>query len=174
MKFKIEYANIQPFKIELLEIEVSAMEPNVTAFNIIQNANRFMSAYHAALQPLCDTSGLPQAAMDILLFLANNPGHDTARDICQYRGFKPGIVSLYVERLAQDGLIERQPVAGDRRKTRLVCTSKAEPLIAQGCVQQQKFALRLREGLTEADLEHFAQCMAILSHNIDAIKKEGI
>ena len=71
-------------------------------------------------------------------------------------------------------LIERQPVAGDRRKTRLVCTSKAEPLIAQGRVQQQKFALRLREGLTEADLEHFAQCMAILSHNIDAIKKEGI
>lgn len=53
--------------------------------------------------------------MDILLFLANNPEHNTAKDICRMRGHKSGIVSVHVERLVNDGLLERQEMPGDRR-----------------------------------------------------------
>lgn len=72
------------------------------------------------LQPLCREAELPALALDILLFIANNPDKSTARDVCQFRGMKPGIVSFHVDRLAAAGLLERRPVPGDRRKTQLV------------------------------------------------------
>ena len=48
-------------------------------------ANKTALAYSTVCKPLCQELGLPQTAFDILLFLANNPGLDTARDVCTYR-----------------------------------------------------------------------------------------
>lgn len=59
------------------------------------------------MQPLCRREGLAPNGVDILLFLANNPGLDTARDVCTYRGLKPGIVSFHVEKLVQEGYLLR-------------------------------------------------------------------
>ena len=63
-------------------------EPLLTASAMFANAARFSDAYHAALSPLCAETGLPPAAADILLFLANNPGCETAGEICRMRGKK--------------------------------------------------------------------------------------
>ena len=67
-------------------------EPLLPASAMFANAARFADAYHAALSPLCAETGLPPAAADILLFLANNPGCETAGAICRMRGLKPAIV----------------------------------------------------------------------------------
>ena len=64
---------------------------------IFSHANKMTQAYHIMLTPLCKETGLPPLAMDILLFLANNPEHNTAKDICRMRGHKSGIVSVHVE-----------------------------------------------------------------------------
>ena len=64
---------------------------------MLRNANKFAEAYYRALQPLCLETDLPPLAVDILLFLANNPAYNTAKDICQCRGVKPGIVSVHVD-----------------------------------------------------------------------------
>ena len=45
-------------------------------------SKRFEEAYTAAMRPLTEELDMAQPAVDILLFLANNPGMDTARDIC--------------------------------------------------------------------------------------------
>ena len=42
-------------------------------------------AYNAVCKPLCQELGLSQTALDILLFLANNPDYKTARDIVEVR-----------------------------------------------------------------------------------------
>ena len=76
---------------------------------LFSHANKMTKAYHIMLTPLCKETGLPPLAMDILLFLANNPEHNTAKDICRMRGHKSGIVSVHVERLVNDGLLERIP-----------------------------------------------------------------
>ena len=39
-------------------------------------------------------------------------------------------MSVNVDRLVQEGYLERRAVAGDRRKTQLLCTEKAQPVIA--------------------------------------------
>ena len=54
-------------------------EQNFTASQMFRNANRFIEAYHAALQPVCRDTGLPPMAVDILMFFANNPESGTAK-----------------------------------------------------------------------------------------------
>ena len=71
------------------------------AYQVSIAARQLLEGYAAAMQPLCRREGLAPNGVDILLFLANNPGLDTARDICTYRGLKPGIVSFHVEKLPQ-------------------------------------------------------------------------
>ena len=147
-------------------------ELSLTAPAMFANAARFMDAYHTVLAPLCEQTQLPPAAVDILLFLANNPGHNTAAAVCRMRGLKPGIVSFHVDRLVTEGYLLRQGVPGDRRKTMLLCTEKAAPIIAQGRVLQHSFAEQLASGLSEEDLAHFRRCIAVFDRNIERIRTE--
>ena len=52
-----------------------------TASEMFVNTARFLDAYHAVMQPLCTEAKLPPAALDIILYLANNPSYNTAKDI---------------------------------------------------------------------------------------------
>ena len=150
------------------------MEQNFTASQMFRNANRFIEAYHAALLPVCRDTGLPPMAVDILMFFANNPESGTAKDVCQCRGFKSGIVSVHVDRLVNEGLLSRQDVPGDRRKTRLVCTDAADAIIERGRALQKAFAQKLVAGLSEADIAVFHNCLTVLSENMDDIRKNGL
>lgn len=150
------------------------LETGVTPIRLFSNASRFIEAYHMVLQPLCRESGLPPLAVDILMFTANNPEYATARNICRYRGMKPGIVSVYVERLVGEGLLERRQVPGDRRQTLLACTEKAAPLIEAGRALQRRFSERLTAGLSAADKEALHKAMTRLDENIDEIRKNGL
>ena len=147
---------------------------NFTASRIFNAANRFIEAYHAVLQPICKDTGLPPMAVDILMFLANNPDSNTAGDICRCRGLKTGIVSVHVDRLVNEGLLMRQAVPGDRRKTQLVCTEKADSIIETGRELQKSFAQKLLAGMSDADIEVFHNCLTNLSNNIEEIRTSGV
>ena len=127
-------------------------EPLLTASAMFANAARFSDAYHAALSPLCAETGLPPAAADILLFLANNPGCETAGAICRMRGLKPAIVSFDIDPLVGEGVL---------------------PVIEQGRRLQKSFADRLTEGLRAEDLAHFRRCVAAFERNIERIRTEN-
>ena len=53
----------------------------LTASQVYTYTRRILDAYAAVMQPLSAELDMAQNAVDILLFLANNPGLDTARDI---------------------------------------------------------------------------------------------
>lgn len=137
-----------------------------TASQIYAALRRFQDAYTAALRPLCERAGMAQGAVDILLFLANNPGLDTARDICLYRNLKPSLVSLHVENLVREGYLERRPVPGDRRKCGLRCTERALPIIRDGQAVQQAFMRAMTAGVSEADLDVCLSCMRTMDANL--------
>lgn len=137
-----------------------------TASQLYAALRRFQDAYAAALRPLCERTGMAQGAVDILLFLANNPGMDTARDICTYRHLKPSIVSFHVDNLVQQGYLERQDIPEDRRKCRLVCTDKAAPVIRRGRAVQETFSRQLTEGLTPEELEICFRCFTVFGENM--------
>lgn len=140
---------------------------------IFSHANKMTQAYHVMLAPLCKETELPPLALDILLFLANNPEYSTAKDICRMRGHKSGIVSVHVERLVHDGLLERQEMPGDRRQTKLVCTERAQDLIERGREIQWQFGRRLLAGISEEDQAVMRRCFDMIDANLDELCRTG-
>ena len=104
----------------------------------------------------------------------NNPEYNTAKDICKYRGFKPGIVSFHVDNLVKYGYLVREDVEGDRRKYRLICTEKTKNVIEKGKKLQEKFAFAITKGLSDEDIKQFQSCLNIFEKNIEQIKKNGL
>lgn len=129
-------------------------------------------AYSAVCKPLCRELELPQTAFDILMFLGNNPSYKTAGEIVELRHIKANLVSVNVDRLVRDGYLTRHPVAGDRRKTELLCTEKAQAVIARGRQVQDAFSRRLLDGMSEAQREAFADALNQMETNLDRILEE--
>lgn len=148
-------------------------EPLLTASAMFANAARFADAYHAAISPLCAKTGLPPAAADILLFLANNPGYDTARDICIYRHMKPGIVSFHIDRLVGEGYLARRSDEKDRRVMHLTVTVAAAPVVARGRELQAALGARLTAGLGDEDRALLWRCIAAIAENAKSICREA-
>lgn len=124
-------------------------------------------AYHTKCKPLCQELKLPQTAFDILMFLANNPGYKTARDIVEVRKIKANLVSVNVDKLVQEGYLERKAVEGDRRKTNLICTDQAQPVIERGRALQASFFEQLFEGAREEAKEAFSEMVEQINRKLD-------
>lgn len=135
-------------------------------------ARKMSAAYTAVCKPLCQSLHLPQTAFYILMFLGNNPEYSTARDIVEVRQIKANLVSVNVDRLVKDGYLSRKEVAGDRRKTQLLCTKKAAPVIKKGQALQQDFADRLIADLDDATKDAFFKGMAQMETTLDMILEE--
>ena len=75
--------------------------------------------------------------------------------------------------LVQEGYLERYAVVGDRRKTKLLCTGKADPIIRKGRVVQNAFFKRLLDHVEPADQEVFFRTMELIGKNLDEIIKEN-
>lgn len=71
----------------------------------LEFARKTALAYNVICKPLCRELGVTQTAFDILMFLANNPDHKTARDIVEIRHIKANLVSVNVDRLVQEGCL---------------------------------------------------------------------
>ena len=130
-------------------------------------------AYSAFCKPLCAEVGLPQTALDILLFFANNPCYKTARDVVEVRHIKANLVSVNVNRLVDEGYLVRLPVQGDRRKTELACTEKAQTVIARGRQKQTEFLAAMFENMDEKTREAFFAALGRIENNLDKMMKEN-
>ena len=141
----------------------------LTASQVYTHSRLLLDAYAGIMRPLSAELNMAQTAVDILMFLANNPGYDTAKDICTMRHLKPGIVSFYVENLVQEGYLERQNVPGDRRKCRLVCTEKAASIIEKGRALQAKFMRQMTKGLEKEQIDTLVTCLETFEKNLSGI-----
>ncbi len=65
--------------------------------------HNMLEMYQNLCFPICRQSGLMQNAFDILMFLANNPEYNTAKDISNIRRIKANIVSFSVDKLVKEG-----------------------------------------------------------------------
>ena len=80
--------------------------------------------YCGLFTPMLERHGLTQLEVDILLFLANNPAYDTARDIVEKRHLAKSHVSVGVDALAARGMLDRRKREGNR-KTIHLCRRRA-------------------------------------------------
>lgn len=145
----------------------------LTATEVYTGAKRFKEAYGDYMAPLSRELGMSQTALDILMFLANNPSLSTAAEVCGYLRLKSAIVSFHVEKLVQQGLLQRLPAQRDRRRSPLAPTEAAQPLIEQGRRMQEAFSKALLQGLKEEELQAFERCLAGMEENLKALEREN-
>ena len=138
----------------------------------IEFPRKLSLAYESMCKPLCHELKLPQTAFDILMFLANNPEFKTARDIVEVRKLKANLVSVNVDKLVNEGYLERKSVEGDRRKVNLICTEKSKEIIQEGQKLQQSFVEKLFEGMDENTRKTLQKGMAHMDANIEKMLEE--
>lgn len=148
------------------------MKEGKSVYFNIEFPNKMAHAYSVMCKPLCQEIKLPQTAFDILMFLSNNPQYKTARDIVEVRKIKANLVSINVDKLVKEGYLERREVAGDRRKTELVCTSQADSIIEKGRLVQKDFKDTLFNNMDESMKEILFKGMEIMEDNLDRILED--
>lgn len=127
---------------------------------LLQFAQQFQKFYDRQFWPVLERTHLTMREIHVLLFLANNPGHDTARDITALRGLSKSQVSQAVDLLAAEGLLRRTPDSLDRRIVHLAITSQGRPLTRECQAIQERCSQQLLSALT---LEEQAQFRALLN-----------
>ena len=139
--------------------------------DFISISTKAMKAYETFCQPVCKKYQLSQTSFDVLMFLANNPEYNTARDICEIRGIRTGIASVAVDLLVKSGYIQRQPDASDRRITRLILTEKSEEIVQSGRLSQREFGMQMTAGISEKEMDAYMKTAQKFRANILNMKQ---
>ena len=139
----------------------------MTASQFYVMARRLEDAYAAQMRSLCKETGVAQTAMDILLFLHNNPDCNTARDMVHLRGLAKSNVSTALDSLRTRGLVESRPEENNRRVNRLFLLPAAAPLIEGLSQRQGQFFRALQRGLTPEQQAQADAYFAVLQRNIN-------
>ena len=111
--------------------------------------------------------------MDVVLFLTNNPGCDTARDVTELRGLAKSQVSAAVELLVKRGLLSRTPDGVDRRVVHLMLTERGKALGREGQKIQVACLDVLFGGLNGEETARFQTLLEKVLYHTDTQLREG-
>ena len=115
--------------------------------------HKTITGYYELLSgEVCDRYGLTQMEYDILMFLHNNPQHNTAAEIVKVRKSTKSHVSTSLKKLENEGLIERIQSENNKKHIEIVLLDKAELIVEAGINAQKKFAKNVLSGLTEEEI----------------------
>ena len=122
--------------------------------------------YDQMVAPLCQEYGLTHMEFVVLMFLANNPGFDTAAQIVKYRRLTKSHVSLAVRSLLERRMLTGEDGKDDRRTIHLSLTDEAEDLVMEGRKVQDRFFETLFSGFTPEERDQMGQFMNRIDKNI--------
>ena len=109
--------------------------------------------------------GLTRAQCKVLGYLARNEGiHQTG--LADLLEIKPMTLVRQIDRMEEDGWIERRPDPGDRRAHRLVLTDKARPILARILALSTEVRSEAFAGLSAADGRHLIDLLGRVHRNL--------
>ena len=109
------------------------------------------TCYELLSSKVCDEYGLTQMQYDILMFLYNNPQHNTAADIVKIRKSTKSHVSTSLKGLEDRKLIKRLQSVENKKHIEIVLLEKSMPIIEDGIKAQKDFASNVLSGLTNEE-----------------------
>lgn len=146
---------------------------SIFSTRLLQFSRQFGKFYAHQFAPLLARTGLSMREVHVLLFLANNPAYDTARDVTEFRGLSKSQVSQAVEFLAAEELLRRMPDETDRRIVHLSLTGRGI-LLARECQDiQTACAKRLLDGLSPAEETQFYALLETVLNNGALLAEEA-
>ena len=141
--------------------------------DILLSIRRLVKLYDRYMEETRSHHGLSQLEITIISFLHNNPGRDTARDICETRMLPKGNVSQGVDSLMQKELLVRTVDSVDRRRMHLALTEKAKPIVEDVERAKEAFYRRNFACFTAEELRFYADMSARIAGNILRDLEEG-
>ena len=139
---------------------------------LLQFYKQFGKFYDRQFGDFSARTGLSMREIHVLLFLANNPGYDTARDISELRGLSKSQVSQAVELLAAEDFLLRTPDEADRRVVHLSITPAGLPLARECQTIQTACGQRLLAGLSEEQEQQLALLLGTVLDNGSHLTEE--
>lgn len=130
-----------------------------------QQYKRFQEKF---LGPIAEEYGLSVLELRLLRFLDAYQHLDTAKDIVKVRHWTKSHVSKAIEDLIEQGYLQRQIDAKDRRKVHLTVKEKAEPLLIQIRAEYQNMNHIVWQGISDEELRIIEQVAKKISDNIDS------
>ena len=145
----------------------------IPSTRLLQFSQQFKKFYAHQFSSLLAETGLSMREVDVLLFLANNPGYDTARDITEYRGLSKSQVSQAVDLLSAEGLLQRTPDTSDRRIVHLSITEEGRPIALQAQAIQSSCGQQLLDGLTSEQSDLLYSILVTVLDNASRLAEEA-
>lgn len=121
--------------------------------------------YAREMASVLDKWQLNSMELDVLLFLGNNPGYDTASDMVQLRQLTKSHVSKAVESLTAKGLLAQERDQSNRRRVHLLLAPAAQPILAAGQQAQQRFVDVLTRGFSPEDMATMQRMLELIACN---------
>lgn len=146
----------------------------MTPYELLSLNTRQSALYNGTKNTICKEFHLSHTSFDIIMFLYNHPKYNTAKEICEIRGIKSGIVSVEVEKLVQCNYITKEIDKLDRRKHILKLTEKVNNITTKGFSMQKAYFSAIHEGIRDEDLEIYNKTLEKILENINKYEKEGI
>ena len=134
--------------------------------------NKYGRAYVTYCKSICREYDINQTEFDILMFFGNNPEYDCAKDIVDVRKIKANLVSINVDKLVNDGYLERKLMLNDRRKYRLVLTKQGKALVKKGKEVHVSFFELLFDSVSAKDRSAFNKVLELIDNNLERILKD--
>lgn len=128
--------------------------------------------YGDYMQPVCEKYHLTRMELDVLLFLANNPQYDTAKEMVEIRCFSKSHVSAAVKALEEMGYLQGCFHQGNRKTVHLKVTKTAAEIVEAGQAVQRKFFEVLSAGITEDEMKQQMSLMERVNRNLRQASKE--
>ena len=134
--------------------------------------HKTITGYYELLSgEVCDRYGLTQMEYDILMFLHNDPQHNTAAEIVQVRKSTKSHVSTSLKKLEEKGLVERIQSKDNKKHIEIVLLDKAELIVEAGINAQKRFAQNVLSGLTEEETHMCISVFNKICNNADEYLK---
>lgn len=144
----------------------------ITIAQLTRLPRKFGKYYDRQFLPLLEKTGLSMREIHVLLFLANHPGQDTARDVAELRCLAKSQVSQAVEVLTGQGLLARRADGEDRRVIHLEITGQGAPLAREAQAIQCACGKRLLAGLTEEEQAVFLDLLERVLRKTEELSME--
>lgn len=146
-----------------LEDGNSSMDRSVHPLLLARRA--LQKLYASEMNEVVAAYGLTRVDLDVLLFLAGNPKHNTASDVVALRCLTKSHVSAAVEHLVDMGYLKKEHDDQNRRRVHLLLTENASPVVQEGRMAQARFLSALTAGLSAAEKEKLTHLTARMISN---------
>lgn len=119
--------------------------------NFWENRKVFTVLYDSKIKGICEKNKLTQMEYEILMFLYQNPHHNTATDIVNSRRLTKSHVSSALKSLEEKEYINRYFETNNSKTIYIELTPLSEPIVKKGLRAQKDFLESLFDGFSEEE-----------------------